>query len=208
MTDNSTIEDSTTLPADEIDGAEEILLTNQGNKEYLQSYLFLLIIALPITALDQWTKGLVRTNLDFYERWMPLEWLEPYARIIRTQNRGAAFGMFQEGADIFTILAIVVIIIILIYFPRVAKEDWPLRFAMGFQLAGAAGNLSDRLLYGSVTDFISVGNFPVFNIADASISIGVAILLIGVWYLERQEKAKQKIMNDELEIEFEEESNK
>ena len=55
-------------------------------------------------------------------------------------------------------------------------------------MGGAAGNLVDRLLMQKVTDFISIGNFPVFNIADSSITIGVVVLLLGVWYRERAEK--------------------
>jgi signal peptidase II len=61
---------------------------------------------------------------------------------------------------------------------------------MGLQLGGAAGNLIDRLLVGRVTDFISIGTFPLFNIADSSISVGVAVLLLGVWVKERNEKKK------------------
>jgi signal peptidase II len=57
---------------------------------------------------------------------------------------------------------------------------------MGLQLGGALGNLIDRLTQGYVTDFISVGTFPVFNVADASISIGVAILILGMWIKERR----------------------
>jgi signal peptidase II len=63
---------------------------------------------------------------------------------------------------------------------------------MGLQLAGASGNLIDRLMMGKVTDFISISVFPVFNVADASISIGVVVLLLGVWIKERQEKALAK----------------
>jgi signal peptidase II len=74
------------------------------------------------------------------------------------------------------------------YYPRVEESDWTLRLAMGLQLGGAAGNLVDRLLMQKVTDFISIGNFPVFNIADSSISIGVVVLLLGVWIKERSEK--------------------
>jgi signal peptidase II len=72
----------------------------------------------------------------------------------------------------------------------VEAEDWTLKLAMGLQLGGAAGNLIDRLLMGKVTDFISISVFPVFNIADASISVGVAVLLLGVWLKEREEKLK------------------
>jgi lipoprotein signal peptidase len=60
---------------------------------------------------------------------------------------------------------------------------------MGLQLGGAIGNLIDRLNYGTVTDFISVGNFAVFNVADASITIGVVIMIAWMWMKERQQKA-------------------
>lgn len=151
-------------------------------------YLFLFVISGFIVALDQWTKGLVRTNLALSETWLPdsLDWLSPYARIVHWYNTGAAFGMFQSGSMVFTVLAIIVIGAIIYFFPRVENDDWTLRLAMSMQLAGAAGNLIDRLRFdGRVTDFISVGTFPVFNVADASISIGTAILLLGVYLQER-----------------------
>jgi signal peptidase II len=56
------------------------------------------------------------------------------------------------------------------------------------QLAGALGNLIDRVIFGRVTDFISVGTFAVWNVADASITVGVAVLLIGMWVQEHREK--------------------
>ncbi|HEX2698428.1 MAG TPA: signal peptidase II, partial [Anaerolineales bacterium] len=136
------------------------------------------------------TKWLVRTNLPFTGTWLPdwLSWLSPYARIVHWSNSGAAFGSFQNGNSVFTVLAIIVIIAIIYYYPRVEASDWTLRLAMGLQLGGAAGNLIDRLTMGKVTDFISIGTFAVFNIADSAISIGVAVLLLGVWIKERAEK--------------------
>ncbi|MDY6867785.1 MAG: signal peptidase II, partial [Chloroflexota bacterium] len=56
------------------------------------------------------------------------------------------------------------------------------------QLGGALGNLIDRIRFGPVTDFISVGEFPVFNIADACITIGVGLLILSMWLSERQEQ--------------------
>ncbi len=143
-------------------------------------------------ALDQWTKWWARANIEFGGQWLPdwLAWLGPYARFVHWYNSGAAFGMFQNGNLVFTILAFVVIGAILYYYPRVENSDWTLRLAMGLQLGGALGNLIDRLMMGKVTDFISIGAFPVFNIADASISVGVAVLLLGVWLKEREEKLK------------------
>lgn len=157
----------------------------------IKDYTILFGVAGLIIALDQWTKWLVRENIEYGSQWLPdgLLWLSPYARIVYWHNSGAAFGMFQNGNLIFTILAVVVSIAIIYYFPQVEAEDWTLKIAMGMQLAGAVGNLIDRLLMGKVTDFISVGTFPVFNVADSSISVGVVVLLIGVWIKERQQPA-------------------
>ncbi len=160
--------------------------------EKVKDYLNLFGIAGIIIAFDQWTKWLVHTNIEFGAQWLPawLGWLMPYARIVHWYNSGAAFGMFQSGGIVFTVLAFIVIGAIIYYYPQVEKEDWTLKLAMGLQLGGAAGNLIDRLLKGKVTDFISIGTFPVFNIADASITVGVIVLLIGVLIKERQEKKK------------------
>lgn len=138
-----------------------------------------------VLALDQWTKALVRNNLTIGEQWAPWDWLLPYARIVHWTNRGAAFGIFQRGSTLFTVLAFVVGLLILYYFPRVSWRDWSLKIAMMLQFGGALGNLTDRLLRGYVTDFISVGSFAVFNVADASISIGAAVLVLGMWLNER-----------------------
>ncbi|GAB4539363.1 MAG: signal peptidase II [Anaerolineales bacterium] len=157
----------------------------------IKEYLNLLGVAGLVIALDQWTKWLVRAHIDFGGQWLPdaLNWLSPYARIVHWSNGGAAFGMFQNGGVLFAILAVLVIAAIFYYYPQVEADDWTLKLAMGLQLGGAAGNLIDRLsLNFKVTDFISVGTFPVFNVADASISIGVAVLLLGVWLKEREEK--------------------
>ncbi len=166
---------------------------------YWRDYATLAVLAGLIIALDQWTKWLVRTNLPFQGTWLPgwLQWLSPYARIVHWSNSGAAFGTFQNGNPVFTVLAILVIIAIIYYYPRVEANDWTLRLAMGLQLGGAAGNLVDRLLMHRVTDFISVGNFPVFNVADASISIGVVVLLLGVWVKEQVEKRQAAVKEED-----------
>lgn len=149
-----------------------------------------------IVALDQWTKAFVRANIPLGADWLPswLTWLAPYARFRHTFNTGAAFGLFQQGALIFAILALVVSVLIIAYFPSVSRKDWWMRLALGMQLGGALGNLVDRVSRnGQVTDFISVGNFAIFNVADSCITVGVVILIIGVWITERREaKAKKQ----------------
>jgi len=165
----------------------------------LKDYLILFGVAGVSIGLDQWTKVLVRENIAYGSQWLPewLSWLSPYARFVHWSNSGAAFGMFQDGNQVFKVLAFIVIGAIIYYYPQVEKEGFLLKLAMGLQLGGATGNLIDRLLNNEVTDFISVGTFPVFNIADASISVGVVVLLIGVWIQEQKEKANKQLDNSE-----------
>ncbi|MEX2144361.1 MAG: signal peptidase II [Anaerolineales bacterium] len=147
----------------------------------LFSYLVLILIAGTVILFDQWTKDWVRDTLAFGESMVPWPELAPYVRILNWRNTGAAFGMFQEAGGIFTILAIVVAVMIIYYFPRIQRGDWALRLAMGLQLGGAVGNLIDRVQHGYVTDFVSVGSLPVFNVADSSITLGVVVLLLSIW---------------------------
>ena len=147
-------------------------------RDAIPDYLFLLAIMLPIVFLDQLTKWLVRTNIAFGEHWAPWDWLLPYARIVSWKNTGAAFGLFQNGGLIFTILGIVVALGIINYYPIIPRTDKYLRIALALQLAGALGNLTDRLTIGHVVDFLSIWRFPVFNVADASITFGLLFLLL------------------------------
>ena len=157
-------------------------------KKYLQDYAYLFLVSGVVVLLDQWTKNLVRANLGNYEIYRPDLWLTQYARIIHIQNTGAAFGLFQRFGGLFTILSFVVGIFILYYFPQLPRTDGVLRVALCLQFAGAIGNLIDRLNHGYVTDFISIDSLPVFNLADLSISTGVAILVIVMWLRDRHSK--------------------
>ncbi len=157
-------------------------------------YVYLLLVSGALIALDQWTKSLVRANIPIGSDYVPdwLAWLAPFARIRHWHNSGAAFGLFQDGNLVFTVLAILVSLGIIYYFPRAERNIWWMRLALAMQLAGAVGNLLDRLQFGRVTDFISVGNFAVFNVADSCISVGVAILVIGLTWLEWKQKKQAK----------------
>jgi signal peptidase II len=157
-------------------------------KKYLRDYTYLFVIAGIIVAFDQITKAYVRAHLEYGAVWTPWDWMLPYARIVHWYNTGVAFGMLQGYGSIFKYLAIIIAIAIIYYFPRVPRAEVVLRFALALQLAGAVGNLIDRVWVGHVTDFISVGNFAVFNIADASISVGVAILIVAILIQEQRDK--------------------
>lgn len=166
-------------------------------KRLIKDYAFLFSISGAIVLLDQVTKNIVRSNLHFGEIWPQNHWIVNYARIVHWSNTGAAFGMLRDFGVVFAVLAVVVSIAILIYFPKIPREDWMLRLALAFQLGGAIGNLIDRLTIGHVTDFVSLDSFAVFNVADASISIGVVLLAISLIQRERKEKTAKSKLTEE-----------
>ncbi len=155
-------------------------------KKNRKAYLFLVFISGVIVILDQWTKSVVESSLAFNETWMPLEWLRPYLRIVHWKNTGAAFGIGQGLNVFFMVLSVVVIAVIIYYYPRIPRADVFFKLALSMQMGGAVGNLIDRVTQGYVTDFISVGTFPVFNVADSCITMGVGVLLLGMWLEERE----------------------
>jgi signal peptidase II len=155
-------------------------------KKYLKDYLGLFLIAGILIVLDQLTKTWIRQNLVIGEIYRPDLWITQYARIVNWKNTGAAFGMLQNFNLVFTFLSFIVSVVIIYYYPKISPQDWLIRLAMAMLLGGALGNLIDRLNQGYVTDFISVVNFPVFNVADSCISVGVVILFIGMWVQEKR----------------------
>lgn len=98
------------------------------------------------------------------------------------RNRGAAFGLFQNFTAGFLIVSLIVMGAILIYYPRVADQDWPARIGLAMVFGGAVANAYDRGLQGSVIDFIQIPHWPVFNVADSSITVGVALLVLGSFF--------------------------
>ncbi|HEX5788568.1 MAG TPA: signal peptidase II [Woeseiaceae bacterium] len=140
-------------------------------------------VALAVLIADQLTKLAVIHYIDLYGR-VPLA---PFLNLTHQRNPGAAFSFLADAGGwqrwFFTVLAAVVSAIIGVWLWR-ARHTAPLPLAAGLSLVlgGAVGNLVDRLRHGYVTDFIQVwfGNwpFPSFNIADAAISVGAALLII------------------------------
>lgn len=161
-------------------------------KKFLKQYWILITVVIVVITLDQITKALIRAYIPFGGVWMPWDWLRPALKFVYWHNTGAAFGLFQDGALIFGIMAVVVSAFIIIYFPRIPQNEKLMRVALSMQMAGALGNLIDRLFHeGHVTDWISVGDFPVFNVADSSITVGVGLLILALWLAERKEKKNQ-----------------
>ncbi|HYN87882.1 MAG TPA: signal peptidase II, partial [Ardenticatenaceae bacterium] len=134
-------------------------------------------VALLVFVADQATKLIVARELALWESWRPFEEfpLSIFA-ITHISNTGAAFGILPNASLFFVVVAIVVSGAIAYYYRRLPSHHWWLFLSLGLQLGGALGNLVDRLRLGYVVDFIEVGIWPIFNVADSSIVVGVLLL--------------------------------
>lgn len=138
----------------------------------LSGGLLLIGIATVAIALDQLTKYLVRANMELGQS-IPSE---GFARLTYTTNTGGAFGIFANQTFLLAIAAIIGVTILLVYLRYIPLESNLLKAGLGLDLGGAIGNLIDRLRFGKVTDFIDLGAWPVFNVADMSIVIGTILI--------------------------------
>jgi signal peptidase II len=159
--------------------------------------LILFFVALVAIGLDQFTKYLVESNLALFEVYAPIPSLESVFRIFHIYNTGATFGLFAGGGDIFRYLAIVVSLGIIYYNHILPSNQRLLRLALGLQMGGALGNMIDRFRIGHVTDFIDIGPWYIFNLADLAVVSGAVILGIMVWRESREFKARQQEGNDQ-----------
>ena len=144
--------------------------------------LFVIVVAL-VVALDQWTKDLIRSYPEghvFFEA--------GFFRIIRLQNTGAAFGLFRGASVALMVVDFAAIAAALVYIFGYARP-YPLRLlgwiGMSLIVAGTTGNLIDRLNTSvvGITDFISIGIWPAFNVADSSITVGIILLAVTLVFL-------------------------
>lgn len=152
-----------------------------------------LIMAL-VLLLDQLSKYLVETRIPLYSYWAPIPGLENVIRFTHTANSGAVFGLFQGTGMFFAVLAVIVAGAIIYFNVTLPGGQWLLRLALGLQLGGALGNLVDRLRQGHVTDFIDIGPWYIFNVADMAIVGGV--ILFGIVLIRDERQARKVALSD------------
>jgi signal peptidase II len=141
--------------------------------------------ALTVFALDQATKAIVRATLERGESWPSADWP---VRIRYVTNTGAAFGILEDQTVFLIAMACIGLAAIYLYY-RYPPFDHPIApVAIGMMLGGAAGNLFDRVRLGEVTDFIDFPSYPAFNVADSSLTIAIATVILG--YLAFAPKTK------------------
>ncbi|MGP6172826.1 signal peptidase II [Corynebacterium sp. A21] len=157
---------------------------------------------------------IITAIIDQITKTIMLNWLEPgepvgvigdWFRFYLLFNPGAAFSMGAGSTWLFTCIQIVFILGVAIYSPRVT-DRW-VGFGLALIAGGAAGNLLDRLFrepqffLGHVVDFISVGNFAVFNIADSAITVGVIVFVIAMFSEEIRESRKERAEHETAAVE-------
>jgi signal peptidase II len=151
--------------------------------------VFYYIIALFVIILDQLTKWLIVKNLQLGES---IKVIENFLYITSHRNRGAAWGILQGQMWFFYVITIVVIIGIVFYIQKAVHGKWLMGVSLGLMLGGAIGNFIDRVIRKEVVDFINTYifgyDFPVFNIADSALVIGVILLMIQMLKEERELK--------------------
>ena len=140
------------------------------------------LLAVVVFVVDRVTKGLVNAAVPYGTEQQVL----PHVWITNAHNSGAAFSLAQNGTLLFTAASIIVAVGLVYYVARNAVSLWA-GVLLGLIMGGTVGNGYDRLVHGTVTDFIALHFWPVFNVADSAISVGVALLLAG--YLIRSRRA-------------------
>ena len=143
---------------------------------------FILFLSLPLYALDQLTKQLVLRFISPDEQRVLVS---DFFSLVYVTNNGAAFGSFRGNNTFFIVISCVALVIVVGLLLRAAKPDRWRDFSLALLLAGILGNLTDRLLYGHVIDFLLFDlhipyahPWPAFNVADSCISVAVVLFVI------------------------------
>ncbi|MBL4575847.1 MAG: signal peptidase II [Opitutaceae bacterium] len=152
--------------------------------ERIKAYRCLWLLAIGVVAADQLSKAWINTNLPFNAYFPPhnIPVIPGFFNIVHVGNTGAAWGLFTDKSYFLAILAAVTLLAIFLFRKHLLLKESPTQICFGLLCGGIVGNLTDRLLYGHVIDFLDFhfGSyvFPSFNLADSAICIGVGFYLL------------------------------
>ena len=174
--------------------------TEKGLFQFYPHNLWWVGLAILAIILDQWTKWIAVTNLNYAD---PVPVL-PFLNWTLLHNYGAAFSFLSDAGGwqryFFTSLAGLVSVIFVFWLMRMPKDMKILPLAIALILGGAIGNLIDRVSLGYVVDFIHVyyqnSHFPAFNIADSAITVGTILMLIDTFFLEKHRIQRAQAQHD------------
>ena len=147
----------------------------------LLEWVGLVAVALVAVVADQITKSLATRSLDRGE----IVQLLPFFDLRRIKNTGIAFGQFTQQQEIVMALTVAAIVWMFVFFARSGARSLFFPPAVGMLAGGALSNLVDRIRDGGVTDFLHIHHWPIFNLADSFIVVGVGLLLLGLAQYER-----------------------
>lgn len=152
----------------------------------------IILLTLLLVVLDQITKGLA---VQFLKNREPFVIWDGVFELHYLENHGAAFGMLQGQQTFFLIIGIVVFVAVIYLFRHMSENArfWPLRLIAVFILAGAWGNMIDRLRLSYVVDFFyfKLIDFPIFNVADIYVSVSTAVLILLILFYYKDEELNQ-----------------
>ena len=148
----------------------------------------LFLIALTVIGVDQLSKYLVRANMELGQS-IPSEGL---VRLTYTTNTGGAFGLFANQTFLLSLAAVLAITILVLYLRYLPRGSTLLNVGLGLDLGGAIGNLIDRVRLGEVTDFIDIGAWPVFNLADSAIVVGTFLITYYLLFAAKKRARQQE----------------
>ena len=159
----------------------------------LKRWILALMLIIGTVAIDQATKQAIIERLDRYQSFTPIPAFEDVLRFTHSYNTGAAFGLLPQAGDLFLIMAIVIVIGMMIFYGRIADQAHITRMGIALICGGAIGNAIDRIQHGHVTDFIqytipAVNISNISNLADHFIVIGVILVIVESWRLDRHIK--------------------
>ncbi len=150
---------------------------------------FILFLSLPLYAVDQLTKQLILRLISPYEARIIVP---DFFTLVNVTNTGAAFGSFRGNNTFFIIISIVALVVVATLLARKRQPDPWRDLSLALLLAGILGNLTDRLLYGHVIDFLLFNlhiryadPWPAFNVADSCISIAVVLFIIHSFWKQK-----------------------
>lgn len=149
------------------------------------------VVAAAVFAVDQLTKYLIRANLAIGESWPS----EGFFRLTHGTNTGTIFGLFPQQTLLLTLASFFAIGFVIYFYRAHGGSGWLSQLNIGLLLGGAFGNLLDRLAWAKVTDFIDVGPWPIFNIADSSIVVGITLLIATTLLYGDRQDAPQELGN-------------
>ena len=151
------------------------------------------LLAIIVIAIDQFTKWLVVKNMNLYEH-IPV--IENFFYLTSHRNSGAAWGILQDQMIFFYIITAIVIVGVVYYMEKHTEGNSILKLAFSLILGGAIGNFIDRLINQEVVDFLDFiifsYDFPIFNIADSALTIGVVFVFIAIF---KEDRMKGKMNN-------------